>query len=254
MNVPVGLPLDAAPMEARTEEALPADPGKWQYEPKWDGFRCLAFKEGEAVELRGKSGKPLRRYFPEVLALLGSLPFERFVVDGELVIEIDGRLSFDALQMRLHPAESRVRKLAAETPARLVLFDMLRVAGRRQPDKGAARRAPARARGVRQNGGHGRAAHRDALHARPRRSGSVARRHKRDGRSGRQAPRPPLRKRRAGDGQGQADEDSRLRRRGLSLRSRGRRVVSLLLGLYDAEGRLDHVGFTSTSPRTSARC
>ncbi len=104
-----GLPLDTAPMEARSAEALPDDEGSWQFEPKWDGFRCLAFKEGEAVELLGKSGKPLGRFFPEVLALLGSLPFERFVVDGELVIEIDGGLSFDALQMRLHPAESRIK-------------------------------------------------------------------------------------------------------------------------------------------------
>ena len=120
-----GLPLDTATMEARSEEALPRDAGKWQYEPKWDGFRALLFKQGDAVALIGRSGKPLGRYFPEVLALARSLPVERFVVDGELVIEIDGRLSFDALQMRLHPAESRIRKLSAATPARLVLFDML---------------------------------------------------------------------------------------------------------------------------------
>ena len=112
-------------MEARTAEALPEDGGAWQYEPKWDGFRCLAFKSGSAVDLRGKSGKPLGRFFPEVLALLAHVPVQQFVVDGELVIEIEGRLAFDALQMRLHPAESRIRKLAAETPARLILFDML---------------------------------------------------------------------------------------------------------------------------------
>jgi ATP-dependent DNA ligase len=125
MEKSFGLVPNRAPMEARSAKALPDERGKWQYEPKWDGFRCLVFKEASAAELRGKSGKALGRFFPEVIALLRDLPVERFVADGELVIEIDGRLSFDALQMRLHPAESRIRKLAAETPARLVLFDML---------------------------------------------------------------------------------------------------------------------------------
>ena len=82
------LPLDAMPMEARSAEALPDEPGRWQFEPKWDGFRCLAFKEGEAVELKGKSGKSLSRFFPEVVATLREAPFNRFVVDGELVIEL----------------------------------------------------------------------------------------------------------------------------------------------------------------------
>jgi ATP-dependent DNA ligase len=117
--------LDAAPMEARSAEALPDEPGQWQFEPKWDGFRCLAFKDGKTVELRGKSGKSLGRYFPEILATLLDAPFERFVVDGELVIELNGRLTFEALQARLHPAESRIRRLSEETPARLILFDML---------------------------------------------------------------------------------------------------------------------------------
>jgi ATP-dependent DNA ligase len=117
--------LDAAPMEARSAEALPDEPERWQFEPKWDGFRCLAFKEGKTVELRGKSGKSLSRYFPEVLAMLLDAPFERFVVDGELVIELNGRLTFEALQARMHPAESRIRRLSEETPARLILFDML---------------------------------------------------------------------------------------------------------------------------------
>jgi ATP-dependent DNA ligase len=114
-----------APMEARSAQTLPDEPGKWQFEPKWDGFRCLAFKDGDAVELRGKSGTSLGRFFPEVVATLQDLPFERFVVDGELVIELNGRLTFDALQARLHPAPSRILKLSQETPARLILFDML---------------------------------------------------------------------------------------------------------------------------------
>jgi ATP-dependent DNA ligase len=106
-----GLPVDTAPMEAKLAAALAITGGPWQYEPKWDGFRCRAFKEGDVVELRAKSGKPLGRYFPEMINLLRSLSPARFVVDGELVIELDHHLSFDALQMRLHPAESRIRKL-----------------------------------------------------------------------------------------------------------------------------------------------
>ena len=132
------LPLDVAPMEARTALALPEGAG-WQYEPKWDGFRCIAFRAGEAVELRAKSGKPLGRYFPEVVSLLRGLAADRFVVDGELVIETQGRLSFDALQARLHPAESRIRRLATETPARFVVFDILSV-GRHGLDASSARR------------------------------------------------------------------------------------------------------------------
>jgi ATP-dependent DNA ligase len=118
------LPLDFAPMEAKLAETLPADPG-WRFEPKWDGFRCLAFRSGGAADLRAKSGKPLARYFPDVVAALLALPVDRFILDGELTIPVKGELSFDALQMRLHPAESRVRKLAAQTPATFVLFDCL---------------------------------------------------------------------------------------------------------------------------------
>src|ERR1700727_730266 len=115
----------AAPMEARSADSLPNDPGKGQFEPKWDGFRCLAFKQGGAVELKGKSGTSLARFFPEVVATLLKVPLEHFVLDGELVIELDGRMTFDALQARLHPAPSRIRRLSVETPARFILFDML---------------------------------------------------------------------------------------------------------------------------------
>src|SRR5580692_4825133 len=118
------LPLDLPPMEARLVDELPEEPG-WQFEPKWDGFRCLAFRAGEEIELRAKSGKPLGRYFPEMLAVLRRLEPTSFVLDGELVIPVGETFSFDALQMRLHPAESRIKKLAAETPAVLILFDLL---------------------------------------------------------------------------------------------------------------------------------
>lgn len=113
-----------APMEARLTDVLPMGEG-WGYEPKWDGFRCLAFRDGDAVFLVSKSGKPLTRYFPEVAAMLAGLKQDRFVLDGELVIATGDGLSFASLQMRLHPAESRVRRLAAETPAMFMLFDCL---------------------------------------------------------------------------------------------------------------------------------
>lgn len=118
------VPLDLAPMEAKLVDEIPRHAG-WRFEPKWDGFRCLAYRSGDEVLLKAKSGKPLNRFFPDMVAALKSLPADRFVVDGELTIAVDGAPSFDALQMRLHPAESRVRKLAAEQPAAFVLFDCL---------------------------------------------------------------------------------------------------------------------------------
>src|SRR5438270_6168351 len=118
-----------APMEALLAAELPEGHG-WQYEPKWDGFRCLARRDGDEVTLTSKSGKPLARYFPEVAAMLRHLAAKRFVLDGELIIPVGDALSFDALQLRLHPAESRVRKLAAATPAELMAFDLLELDGK----------------------------------------------------------------------------------------------------------------------------
>jgi ATP-dependent DNA ligase len=120
----LAVPLDIEPMEAKLVGELPEGEG-WQFEPKWDGFRCLAFKAGDAVELKAKSGKPLARYFPETEASLASLPQSRFVLDGELAIIKGGDFSFDALLARLHPAESRIKLLSAESPAIFILFDML---------------------------------------------------------------------------------------------------------------------------------
>jgi len=112
------------PMEAKLIAALPDD-GVWQFEPKWDGFRAIASRSGEHVELMSKSGKSLARFFPEIVAALADLKETSFVVDGELILPVDQILSFEALQARLHPAESRIRKLSAETPAQLMLFDCL---------------------------------------------------------------------------------------------------------------------------------
>jgi ATP-dependent DNA ligase len=122
----MALPLDSdnPPMEARPVHDLP-EGEQWRYEPKWDGFRCLAFRDGEMVELRSKSGQNLGRYFPDVTAAVGALAARQFVLDGEIIIPIERRLSFEALQLRLHPAASRVNKLAAEHPAIYIAFDLL---------------------------------------------------------------------------------------------------------------------------------
>src|SRR5262245_35357574 len=117
-------PRSTQPMEAVERADVPAGEG-WAYEPKWDGFRCLAFRRGQDVELWSKAGKPLSRYFPDVVETVESLAGERFVLDGEIVIPVEGRLSFDELLMRIHPAETRVRRLAAQLPATYVVFDLL---------------------------------------------------------------------------------------------------------------------------------
>ncbi len=242
------LPLDTVPMEAKSTERLPEAAGAWHYEPKWDGFRCLAFKAGTAVDLRAKSGKPLGRYFPEVVAMLGKLAAERFVLDGELVIEIDGRLAFDALQMRLHPAESRIRKLSVETPARFVVFDVLaapdgpvvidrplqqrrRLLEAFMTQAGMPRAfvispatsdlSAAEARLL--NAGHGAT------------DGVVAKELARGYEPGERAMTKVKLLRTADCVVG-----------GFRYASGNHMVGSLLLGLYDAAGRLDHVGFTAT--------
>lgn len=243
------IPLTTAPMEAKSVDALPEDAG-WQFEPKWDGFRCLAFRDGDKVELRAKSGKPLSRFFPEVLDALRKLPIERFVVDGELTIPIGESLSFDALQMRLHPAESRIRKLSQQTPAVLVLFDcLLDMHGRsllneplttrrealetffsRLPDAGLLRLSPYTR------------SHRDAQkwldHAGGALDGVIAKRLDGAYECGERAMLKVKRMRTADCVVG-----------GFRYATGSREVGSLLLGLYNDAGKLDHVGFTSSIPR-----
>lgn len=244
-----GLSLDIAPMEAKAADALPSDIGKWQYEPKWDGFRCLAFKAGVEVDLRAKSGKPLGRYFPEVVSMLRELKAREFVVDGEIVIEVEGLLSFDALQMRLHPADSRIRKLSVETPAKLILFDLLANAD------GSLMHQPLSAR-------------REALQSFVKSAGHIgielsrctqdfATAAKWLGDSGHGSTDGVVAK--------LVDDEYRPGKRsmvkvkhlrtadcvvgGFRYLSNAREVGSLLLGLYNDQDRLDHVGFTSTIAR-----
>ncbi len=121
-NLPVQPPY--LPMEAKSVTAIPQG-AEWQYEPEWDGFRCLAFRDGATVELQSKAGESLTRYFPEVVAHLLEIKAKTFVLDGELIVAIDGKLSFDDLLQRIHPAASRVKKLSEEHPAQFVLFDLL---------------------------------------------------------------------------------------------------------------------------------
>lgn len=113
-----------AAMEAKLVAELPDEPG-WQFEPKWDGFRALVLRDGDRVEIQSKSGKPLGRYFPEIVTLVAAIDAPRFLLDGELILPVGDVLSFDALQQRLHPAPSRIAKLSHETPAQLMVFDLL---------------------------------------------------------------------------------------------------------------------------------
>ncbi|HEX8924265.1 MAG TPA: ATP-dependent DNA ligase, partial [Terriglobales bacterium] len=122
MKLPLTPPY--APMEAKLVEEVPSGED-WQYEPKWDGFRCLAFRDGNTIAMQSKSGQPLGRYFPELMHALSALTAKRFVLDGEIVIFEHGRLAFDELLQRIHPAASRIRKLSVETPATLLVFDLL---------------------------------------------------------------------------------------------------------------------------------
>jgi len=122
VTLPVLPPLE--PMLARAAEQIPAGPG-WRYEPKWDGFRTLVFRDGSDVLLASRNGQPLQRFFPEILEPLRAALPDPAVVDGEIIIATPRGLDFDALQMRLHPAASRVARLAGETPATVILFDLL---------------------------------------------------------------------------------------------------------------------------------
>jgi ATP-dependent DNA ligase len=248
----VSLPLryPYPPMEAESVRALPAGP-EWQYEPKWDGFRCLAFRDGDTVRIQSKAGKPLGRYFPDVAEAVAALEARRCVLDGEIVIPVDGRLSFDELLLRIHPAESRVRTLVEAHRARLVVFDLLvdergrslvglALAERRERLEAFAKRQFPRDGSI-------------VLSQASRRVGTakdwlaggtgdldgvVAKRLDLPYRSGERDGMVKVKRRRTADcvvG-------------GYRYASRGGGIGSLLLGLYDDEGGLDHVGFCSSLP------
>jgi ATP-dependent DNA ligase len=235
-----------APMEALLAAELPEGKG-WQFEPKWDGFRCLAHRNGDGVTLTSKSGKPLARYFPDVVEMLGGLQSQQFLLDGELIIPAGDALSFDALQLRLHPAESRVRKLAKETPAELMAFDLLEHDGRQLQRLPLFERREQLERFFRDNRAPGlhlspMTCDREAALAWLQRSGGaldgvIAKRADHEYRSGERAMIKVKQQRTADCVVG-----------GFRYAEKKHEVGSLLLGLYDDEGRLDHVGFTSAIP------
>lgn len=123
-NVKLPIQPPFPPMEAKLVDEIPHG-ALWQYEPKWDGFRCVAFRDGETVELQSKAGQPLGRYFPEIVEAIRQLKPKKFVLDGEIVILLNGHLAFDDLLMRIHPAASRIQKLSVATPATYLVFDLL---------------------------------------------------------------------------------------------------------------------------------
>ncbi len=243
----LGIPLTLAPMEARLVDDLPKDRG-WQFEPKWDGFRCLAYRAGSEVEIKAKSGKSLTRFFPEVVRHLGALRKRTFVLDGELVIPAgNGSLSFDALQMRLHPAASRIQRLAEETPADLVAFDCLLTQSRKPllNEPFARRREILEAFFAGLDGHRGLQLTPYTRDLRQARSWLRTRRISLDGvvakrldlpyRPGERAMLKVKRRRTADCVVG-----------GFRYESGSHLAGSLLLGLYDDAGLLHHVGFTSS--------
>ena len=233
-------------MEALLAAELPAGEG-WQFEPKWDGFRCLARRDGDEVTLTSKSGKPLARYFPEVAEMIGSLKAKQFLLDGELIIPVGDALSFEALQLRLHPAESRVRRLASETPAEFMAFDLLELDGESLADQPLGKRRKALEKFFDKN-------RVPALHLSPmtsdrdvalgwlKRSGGaldgvIAKRSGLEYRPGERAMIKVKQQRTADCVVG-----------GFRYAEKKHEVGSLLLGLYGEDGLLHHVGFTSAIP------
>jgi ATP-dependent DNA ligase len=239
------------PAEAKSVNEIPRGPG-WLYEPKWDGFRCLAFRNRKEVLLQSKAGQPLGRYFPELVAALADLPERRFVLDGEIVIFSRGHLSFDDLLLRIHPAQSRIRKLSAESPSTFMCFDLLvdskgkvlthlPLKQRREkltqlfrhfPSKGTVRLSPASTdrkqaeQWMRELGTLGL-------------DGIVAKRLDEAYRSGERTSMVKIKRIRSADcvvG-------------GFRYAEKGGGIGSLLLGLYNDKGLLDHVGFTSSFTR-----
>ena len=246
MTLPIRFPFAA--MEALVADEIPAPPG-WRYEPKWDGFRCLIFRDGDRIQLQSKAGKSLTRYFPDVVDAVQQLGAKRFVLDGEIVVPVKGALSFDDLLQRIHPAASRVRTLADSHPALLLVFDLLvdargtslidkslderrerleRFADRFIDGTGQVRLSPST----------------DSL--------AVARKWFRSAGGGLDG----VIAKRSDAGYHAGSRDAMIKVKhsrtadcvvgGFRFASKGHAVGSLLLGLYDDEGLLHHVGFTSS--------
>ena len=234
-------------MEAKPAGELPVG-SAWQYEPKWDGFRCLAFKDKNHIDLMSKSQKPLTRYFPELVHELTAVKATHFVLDGEIVIPIGETLSFDQLLMRIHPAASRIKKLSETSPCLFIVFDLLvdvkgqslverplserrreleRFAGKSFVRNGMIRLSPVTT---------DLSVAKKWFHMGVALDGVVAKRRDLRYQSGNRTGMEKIKKQRTADcvvG-------------GFRYLEKKRQVGSLLLGLYNEEGQLDHVGFTSS--------
>jgi ATP-dependent DNA ligase len=238
------------PMEALSVDEIPVG-AEWQYEPKWDGFRCLVFRDGDAITLQSKSGRPLTRYFPDVVKAVQRLKAKAFVLDGEIVVPEGKAFSFDALLQRIHPAASRVSTLAKETPALLIVFDLLSdgddvlidrpLQERRKLLEAFARKHFPRSGKVRLSPATTRLADARKWLARVgvTLDGIIAKRRDLLYRAGDRSAMQKIKNYRSADcvvGGFRYNE--------------GKPVVgSLLLGLYDDSGKLHHVGFTSSIAR-----
>jgi ATP-dependent DNA ligase len=238
-------------MDALSVDQIPT--GKhWRYEPKWDGFRCLAFRDGGKIELQSKSGRSMSRYFPELVAALAALKVDKFVLDGEITVASDGAFSFDDLLQRIHPAASRIRKLAGETPALLIAFDLLVEADghlltdepfderRRLLEKFYEKYCAASER-IRLSPSSTQFSEAKAWLRRAGATldGVIAKRRDFNYRSGERTGMQKIKNYRSADcvvGGFRYNEGTAV-------------VGSLLLGLYDKRGLLNHVGFTSTIKR-----
>jgi ATP-dependent DNA ligase len=245
MHLEIHPPLPA--MEAKSVDSVPVG-AEWQYEPKWDGFRCLAFREDSKIELQSKSIQPLSRYFPELIAALGCLKPRMFILDGEIGVPAQSGFSFDALLQRIHPAASRVQRLASETPAIFVVFDLLAGEDGRsllaEPLRERRRRLEQFAAAYFDN---------DSIRLSPATpklaqarkwlantgatlDGIIAKRRDMSYRSGERDGMQKIKNFRSADcvvG-------------GFRYAASGKVLGSLLLGLYNEKGFLDHVGFTSS--------
>ncbi len=241
-NLPLKPPIE--PMEARASTTIPKGEG-WLYEPKWDGFRCIAFRDGDEVAMQSKAGQPLERYFPEIVDALTALTSKRFVLDGEIFIEQNETLDFDALLQRIHPAASRIRKLSVETPATLAIFDLLAGEGKALFERPLRERRDALEEFAEKHFKKKRRiglspASTDLVKARGWLNGELARF---DGAMAKRLDRPYR--------FGERDAVVKVKRvytadcvvGGFRLAKDGKTIGSLLLGLYDDEGLLHLVGF-----------
>jgi ATP-dependent DNA ligase len=234
-------------MEAHPASELPKGTN-WQYEPKWDGFRCLAFRDGTRIDLESKSQKPLTRYFPELVSALAALPASKFLLDGEIVIPVDGNLSFDDLLMRIHPAASRIKKLSQATPCVFIIFDLLvdadgenlaklTLGQRRKHLEQFAKKYLAKSKLIQLSPvTKDLSKAREWFHMGVGLDGVVAKRLDLPYQTGKRTGMEKIKKQRTADcvvG-------------GFRYLEKKKQVGSLLLGLYNNEGLLDHVGFTSS--------